>query len=148
MKLRSFIMEKRGMFKIPEAKESANGILSEEAMRHFLPLFADGEGWRFRSSTLGTTRLTTYIIILLLHASRFRLDVGSLTTALALETKKCQQYLLSIGCKSTRKAADASSKADEEEVEEAVTSGPGVRLFSLRAPLRLPDKTRIRGKAK
>ncbi|ELR25018.1 RNA polymerase [Acanthamoeba castellanii str. Neff] len=150
LKLRSFIKDKRGAFMLGDAKDAVHGVLPEEVVRHFLPLFADGEGRRFRASTLGMTRMTTYIVILLLHASEFRLDVATLSTALELESKKCQQYLISIGCRSgfSKKAGAGASKADEEDAEAAAAAGRGLRVFTLRAPLRLPDKTRIRGKAK
>lgn len=150
LKLRSFIKDKRGAFMLGDAKDAVHGVLPEEVVRHFLPLFADGEGRRFRSSTLGMTRMTTYIVILLLHASEFRLEVGALSTALELESKKCQQYLISIGCRSgfSKKAGAGATKADEEDAEAAAAAGRGVRVFTLRAPLSLPDKTRIRGKAK
>lgn len=150
LKLRSFIKDKRGAFMLGDAKDAVHGVLPEEVVRHFLPLFADGEGRRFRSSTLGMTRMTTYIVILLLHASEFRLEVGALSAALELESKKCQQYLISIGCRSgfSKKAGAGATKADEEDAEAAAAAGRGVRVFTLRAPLSLPDKTRIRGKAK
>jgi len=133
LKLRAFISTTRKQFFLGEVKNVVGSILSEDILRHFLPLFAEGEQRRYSRSALGMTRITNYILILLLHLSDWRLELAPLATTLKMDGKKCRQVFVSIGCKSV-----LVKKQNEDPDDGQGTA----RFYVLRAPLRLPDKVK------